>query len=63
MIVDINTDDMEINLLNKLEENEVVIEERSSNMVLVIIIILVVIVGAVFALIKLNQNKKQENYY
>lgn len=63
MIVDINTDDMEINLLNKLEENEVVIEERSSNMVLVIIIILVVIVAAVFALIKLNQNKKQENYY
>lgn len=63
MIVDINTDDMEINLLRNVSEEEIVIEHEDSNPIVLIIIIIIVVASSVFALIKLNQKKKKENYY
>lgn len=62
LVVDINVDDMEINLLNKITEEEVIIEEKNSNPFALIIIIIIVVSSSVFALIKLFNKSKEENY-
>ena len=63
MIVDINTDDMDINLLRNVSEEDITIEHKDSNPIVLIIITIIVVSAAAFVLIKLNQKKKEENYY
>ena len=53
---------MEINLLNKITEEEVIIEEKNSNPFALIIITIIVVSSSVFALIKLFNKSKKENY-
>ena len=65
MIVDINTDDMEINLLRNVSEEEIIIEHEDSNPVVLIIVIIIVVILAAFLLVKLFEKKKKQNndYY
>lgn len=63
MLVDINTKDMEINLLNKINEEDIVIEQNDSNPITLIIVTIIVVALATFVLIKLNQKKKEKNNY
>jgi hypothetical protein len=61
LIVDINTDNMEISLLNDIPENEIVIEERGTG-VFSLIMVVIVFVGVIIGLIYLKKkfDKKYE---
>ena len=63
MVVDINIDDMDINLLRNVQEEDITIEHKDSNPITLIIVTIIVVSAAAFALVKLNEKKKEKNDY
>lgn len=60
LVIDINTEEMEINLLNDVPEEEIVIEEKGTS-VFSLIIVIFIFIGLVIGLIALK-NKTEEKY-